>query len=382
MRTRFDEIAGLRIYLALWVAVGHGLQTAGFVRPTNKLMDLILSGDAAVAVFIIISGFVITHLVETAREPYGRYIVRRAFRLYPVYLLACIAGFSVADSWAELAAMSPWHNVAGWPEYSGNIASAAAELHDNTAAHIIAHLFLAHGLVPNELLPFAARTILPAAWSISLEWQFYLVAPFVLFALRTRAGLLWTVVASLMVFFATKMGFFGSHDFRSFIGSAIPFFAVGIASRLFAAKLAKVDCHPVSAAVLAVGMLLMIGKEVLPLAIWAVFYCFLIWQKDDFLSRAFKVFTASKPAVLLGEASYSFYLIHRPIQVVVATAAISTIGKTQTGMFAAELMAIAVALGLSVALYFGVERPFIKIGKHVTGGKSRVSTVDAVAVAP
>lgn len=42
----FDEIVGLRTFLALWVAIGHGLQTSGFVKATNPVMALLLNGDA------------------------------------------------------------------------------------------------------------------------------------------------------------------------------------------------------------------------------------------------------------------------------------------------------------------------------------------------
>ena len=79
----FNDIVGLRCFIALWVAVGHGLQTSGYLKPTNALMKPLLNGHAAVVVFMIVSGFVITSLLMVKSERYPRYITRRFFRLYP-----------------------------------------------------------------------------------------------------------------------------------------------------------------------------------------------------------------------------------------------------------------------------------------------------------
>ena len=382
MKSRFDEIVGLRIYLAAWVAIDHGLQTAGYVYPTNPLLRLLLASGASVDVFIIISGFVITHLIETAREPYGKYIVRRGFRLYPVYIISCIFGFLIADRWSHLAATSPWSHVQGWGEYAQNVVDSAQQLHVNPVGHILAHATMMHGVVPNQMLPLAARTILPAAWSISLEWQFYLVAPLVLLGLRTRTGVFWTTLLSALFFFASHKGYLGQHDFRSFIGSAIPFFAVGICSRLAIGWASKLEFHPLTAATVGSALVLMLGKEILPMLVWTVFYCYLIWQRDDPLSQLFRILTTAKPMLLFGEASYSLYLIHRPIQVVLAIATVTTIGSTQQGMLIIQMIAVALALLVSVGLYFGVEKPFIRLGKQLTGGGKRAGAAPVAVPRP
>ncbi|MDR3412261.1 MAG: acyltransferase [Formivibrio sp.] len=382
MKSRFDEIVGLRIYLAAWVAIDHGLETAGFLNPTNALLRVLLDGGSSVAVFIIISGFVITHLIETAHEPYGKYLVRRAFRLYPVYIIACICGFFTADSWVRLAAMSPWSHALGWSEYTQNILARAQQLHTNPLGHIAAHLFMMHGAIPDQILAFSASTILPAAWSISLEWQFYLVAPLVLFGLRTRTGVIWTTIASLMLFIITKNGYLGEHEFRSFIGSAVPYFAVGIASRLAIGWASGLKLNPLAVSAVGCAALLMIGKDPTPLLVWTIFYSFLVWQDDGLLSRLFRFLTAARPIVLFGEASYSLYLIHRPIQILLGIAAITTIGRTQHGMLMVQMAAIAIALLISLGLYFGVEKPFIRMGKQITGGRSRACMADVASPGP
>jgi peptidoglycan/LPS O-acetylase OafA/YrhL len=109
-----------------------------------------LAGNYCVQGFMILSGYVITQLVLTKREPYGQYILRRAFRLYPAYLVAL--AFSVLLS-------------LGTPDL---------------LAHLVAHLTLLHGLIPDSVLPNSALSLLVPAWSISLEFQFYLILPLVL----------------------------------------------------------------------------------------------------------------------------------------------------------------------------------------------------------
>ena len=53
--------------------------------------------------------------------------------------------------------------------------------------HLLAHILLLQGVLPQGLLPYAYVTLLGPAWSLSTEWQFYLLIG--LIAPRTAGGI-------------------------------------------------------------------------------------------------------------------------------------------------------------------------------------------------
>ncbi len=80
----FESLRGL---LALWVVAYHAALTAGMHAESWRFpLNLLGKGEYAVDIFIILSGFVIFALLDNSRETYGVFLIRRAFRLYPIYL--------------------------------------------------------------------------------------------------------------------------------------------------------------------------------------------------------------------------------------------------------------------------------------------------------
>ena len=81
--------------MAWWVIADHIFLATGarrYVLP--QVADFIEHGNWAVQLFMIISGFVITHVILTRKETYQTYIIQRFFRLYPLYVVAigCAGG--------------------------------------------------------------------------------------------------------------------------------------------------------------------------------------------------------------------------------------------------------------------------------------------------
>ncbi len=362
----FDEIVGLRISLALWVAIGHGLQLSGFIVGTNPVLKFFLNGHAAVVVFMIVSGFVITNLLLAKQESYPRYIVRRFFRLYPAYVVCGIAGYLLADDWLAVVRAAPWQDAPGWQSYVGSIAELDFERTVNFWPHFGLHATMLHGIVPDQMLNRSAMIFLPAAWSISLEWQFYLVAPLVIAAVGNRWRLLVLALAALALHMAYHRGWLGTYDIGASLAGTTPYFAVGIASRLAFDKLSTLRLHPLPASAVALYATVVLVEDALPFAVWAMFFCYLLWHANDkVFGPAFQLMTTSGPARFLGEASYSLYLVHRPIQVLFASIAIGVFPIEHGSMVAIQMAAIAVALPVSIAIYLAIERPGIALGRRV-----------------
>ncbi len=161
-----------RLLLAVLVAVSHMGKTFLGLNP----------GVVAVISFLIISGFVMTSLIERnykAPEKVGLFYLDRALRLYPQFLFYFIASCMVI-----------YFLLPGTPQ--------AAEL---TLRNIAASL----PMVPLGFYMFGAagQEILPPAWSLGLEMCFYLVIPFLI--IYKARGIAF--VLSTAVFIAACLGF-------------------------------------------------------------------------------------------------------------------------------------------------------------------------------
>lgn len=163
----------MRGLLALWVVVYHISTFAGIFPDKWPLpFGLLGHGDYAVHIFIILSGFVIFALLDGESESYRQFMIRRAFRLFPVYWLCLIVAVPlVSFNIATIQALHWWH-----PNSPARIQIFSDSL-QYFWAHLIAHVTLLHGIIPTRYLPSTQFAFVGQAWSISLEWQFYLIAP-------------------------------------------------------------------------------------------------------------------------------------------------------------------------------------------------------------
>jgi len=218
-QTRIAAFDGLRGLLAWWVVIGHILYAFGDAWGNA-------SGNGfAVHVFIILSGFVITYLLDTQKAPYFAYLGRRWLRLYPVYILLLLLGALIGT--LEIA------GIQGSLFLDGNIEQASRLLvlqieQSDFWRHFIAHLLLLHGAIPNMVMPQADSTFLMPAWSLSLEWQYYLVAPFVVWSISSvkRWGYLFAFI--LVLFLGLLVP--GYKTTTGYLPIMMQYFAYGIGS--------------------------------------------------------------------------------------------------------------------------------------------------------
>ncbi len=147
----------------------------------------LLSGDMAVTCFYILSGFLITLILKEKYASTKAFYINRALRIYVPYLAALI--FSVIVFWAiqdryhdpthtyrQATESGSWLWVI-WSSIS-NLTLAGIDLtryigvqNDNS---IVFPGFLHNGLGSGHAMLFV-----PQAWTLALELQFYLLAPFI-----------------------------------------------------------------------------------------------------------------------------------------------------------------------------------------------------------
>jgi peptidoglycan/LPS O-acetylase OafA/YrhL len=353
------EFDGLRGLLALWVFAAHALELgpwaswAGHVQP-----------NLAVDVFIILSGFVIFHLLSTG-EDYRTFITRRWFRLFPVFAV-CFLFSLVLFAWLHVNDV-----VAFGIPYSPHV-----------TGHLLAHATMLHGAVPAWLLPDAARAILVPAWSISLEWQFYLVAP-LLFALAVRPnwklGLVLVAIVGFRVFHDVAPAAVKPYlrfDMAAILPLRLEFFAVGVGSyglwRWLSERERPLQIPPLCWA-LFLPVLLLVARRSPAVGLWLLLLVALILAQFGSRPEWFQRATAPlrlAPVQTLGKWSYCLYLLHLPMLVLtreVIRAAAPEMAGSALQLTLLGLGLVASLLGAWV-LHRAVEWPMMQLGKRLTAG--------------
>jgi hypothetical protein len=109
-KKRINELESLRGVLALWVVVGHILPSAGILDTALGPFKFVAKGEYAVDVFIIMSGFFIFYLLDTAQEKYRPFIIRRFLRLFPAYFVCLIISILMINVSVETLSSLDWQH--------------------------------------------------------------------------------------------------------------------------------------------------------------------------------------------------------------------------------------------------------------------------------
>lgn len=361
----FKSIESLRAYMAWWVVFGHAAQLAGgeYLLP-HAVYTILDYNYKAVNVFIIVSGFVITHLLLGKNESYLPYITRRAFRIFPIYLF-CL-GLSLAIISLMVSAYTlPW--VAG---REMRIERFAAEA-QNFNLHLILHLFMAHGLPPQEMIPFSTSAFLPPAWSLSLEWQFYLVAPLLIpLLLRSTLSMIIAAGALLALHKIALSGHIGHWQYPAFLPLTLQYFLIGILSR------SVLEYRPLANAgaeiLLVLGLITLKFAGTIEATIWVAFLASSMSEigrlkfSIPLVSRTVSLLVTNNLVAKIGTWSYSTYLIHILIFAIVVGSYASIVDHPSQWAIAALLaLCMPIVLAASWLLFRGIESTFNNLGRQI-----------------
>jgi peptidoglycan/LPS O-acetylase OafA/YrhL len=365
---RFKGLEGARCWLAWAVVFSHIILFSGLADHYTKLRYLGHIGEVAVFVFIILSGFVITHLLVESEESYFIFIFRRFIRLYPTYIICLALGIFATLLIYRVLPSEPWGaDLPATERLLKNIESSHGLA---LIAHVFAHVTLLHGAIPSSILYESQYYFLGTAWSLSLEWQFYLVAPLIIAAIQKEKWRipLATIVVALSLLY--QMGVFGAFFLPSFLPGALYLFAIGTLSRLYINKLAGVRPPSLALFILLFGACLPLQGGNLHIAIWLFLLCFACTSiEQKFFSWA-NIALNSSAANWMGHRSYPIYLVHIPIIYLVIFCS-SSFALTYTQMVCAVVVGVPILTMMSAdVLHRMVERPCMNFASQLVQRQS------------
>jgi peptidoglycan/LPS O-acetylase OafA/YrhL len=154
---RLSFLDSIRGIAALIVVTGHLHFTA---RPETWFVEInglrIFNQSVfAVSVFFVLSGLVLFLQVEGEKVNYIRFVVRRAFRIFPACVFAVTASYLIYLLWSPepLISRGDWFNEVSWPPG------------------------IQPGSYLHHLLLDGADGLLRPIWSLVIEWRASLVFP-------------------------------------------------------------------------------------------------------------------------------------------------------------------------------------------------------------
>ncbi|KAB2906746.1 MAG: acyltransferase [Burkholderiaceae bacterium] len=284
-------------------------------------------GWLGVQIFFVISGYLI--FLSASQYQLGTYATHRFFRIYPAYFCWFLV-FSVI---------------------SGDLTSKPIE-----AKSLLIHLLFLQHFFPEDYFNYNALYV---SWTLSVEVAWYIIA--FLFAKNfSKAPVKITVLVSIFSCLWVYWLFIYYPSFRSMsdiqryffaqnnVIAQLPFFLLGA---LIAKTRPKLD---------KTGLAAIFLSTVIFFPTWAAHFQNPIFITGLGISALFLIlndlkYTNPKPISLLSDISYSFYLIHYPIIVLVA--------KTTNNRYSVTIIALALTIAISYISYRFIEKPFIKIGK-------------------
>lgn len=314
---------------------------------TKGLFD----AKGGVVLFFVLSGYVLTKSLQ--RSPvswsaYRQFIIKRAFRLFPLYWAGLLLAFAVL-TWVKFSA--------GEPDAAGSVGF--LRMSGPCWGQWFLHTAL---LIPGMDSDFA----LPSVWSLMTEAKISMLAfPFYGWAvLRLPAWIVTGVVAALVV----GSGYLNQHLF----GTAAYLGIFGIGALL--ARVPERQWLQLSSTVWRVmllaggGMYACMSLRYLLPSVWIGYYlcalgsaliitCVSRWP---YLSRHMHEWYSALDVDL----SYGIYILHYPVLL----AAFKMAGGTKgAGMVNCALLAMGVTVFLAWVLARTVEIPMIKLGRKLAG---------------
>jgi peptidoglycan/LPS O-acetylase OafA/YrhL len=274
----------------------HGLFRDYSAWPRNIFFLFPLNfGWLGVALFYVLSGFCIHYATLRRRTPFTLrdFYWRRFLRIYPAYIVAVLV-FSALAPWL------PYHYFNVW--------------------QVVAHVLMVHNFLKATM--FGIDGVL---WSLAVEMQFYLLYPFLLHLARRWGGLDRCLVMSLALNVAFQIYFsFREQSFNP-IRTTWGFPLMTWCCWILGACLADAHVHGRRLFPRGIPWLIFSGVMLVGVLNFKIACCqaflfgsvfFTVLMQQYLLVRA-PLFRVERMFLPVGLISYSLYLLHEPILMLV-----------------------------------------------------------------
>ena len=357
LNKRVDSIDSLRGVAILMVILYHvHAWLPGLSALPSWYMFPISLGYSGVDLFFVLSGFSLYYAwlrqeMNAKEVDVKKYYWRRFWRIYPPYLIAFIVPLipfvftAPADAFKE----------AIW------------------------HIFLLHNYSQHYF--YGANGPL---WSIAVEAQFYILFPLIVLLMK-RWGIVQVVIAGIVIGLIYRTGvslYFDDLTYRQvpkpylqgFWLARIPNFLLGILLAFYWTHLNENEKHKPKQ-----GFFILLSGLVMLSVTWIIIFYFrhgsMIFRELGFalgyalivlgvLKGAMQSVLSAKPLLFSGKISYSLYLTHAPVILLLGKYARKFFGDISIPQgFIIMLVSIAVSYGVAWLFYRWIETPFFNKAK-------------------
>jgi peptidoglycan/LPS O-acetylase OafA/YrhL len=342
------EIDGLRFLAIFWVAIpmhalhyldekfyGHQLVRPGYWK------DFVMEGTHGMYLFFMISGFILglpfakAHLLEGGRGiSLKRYYLRRLTRLEPPYIIALILFF-----------LAHVFVVGRYPL-------------EQLVPSFLASFFYSHQLVYHQ-----HPLILPVAWSLEIEVQFYILAPLFCLLFKLKNAWVRRGVLGALIMMGPWYHLYVSESIN-LARFAHYFFAGLLLADLYVTRQAPASSSKggywIGVASL-VALFVFLSLYTLPGLMVKLGVLFVLFHQVLFNQRFKQLFTL-KGITIIGGMCYSIYLLHFGIISAFGAWMLSRgvpLSNVNHAPLYLVLLTVLILL-ISGAYFYFIEKPFMK----------------------
>ncbi|MCU4989880.1 acyltransferase [Bacillus cereus] len=362
MSKRIKELDSIRGLAALTVVFGHFCLMLPSLPNFIKFSPLrfLWAGGEAVIVFYVLSGFVLSMALYHSKTNYWGYLIKRFVRIYIPYYFWIIITFAlfILFSPYEVVGLRDWF----YDRWQGSI----------TKLDIINHFVLLNN--------FFTENYNPVIWSLAQEMRISIVFPllFLLFyKLNWKKTILFALSFSLISVFLNMLHIGKAEGFYNGYADTLHFTSMFLVGMLLFKHQEKLIYSYRNMKKINKGFLIVIGIILYLYSIliygfsrndttfllkdWGVVMGVSIFIIMAMSNLKVKVFLNKGVFVYLGEISYSIYLCHFPIMMV-----LFKLLYTKIPIFFLLILCITVTLLFSMVSYHLIEKKCINWAKQRT----------------